>query len=111
MLPKNLQRNPEELAKIRRLISAGKEHPVLMINENASSQGAGFPDGEPYQQYMVGLGNVVRSVGGAILWRVPVLGQPVGKAVHFDEILGIWYPSHQAYLDLPSAAGADHNAR
>jgi hypothetical protein len=49
-------------------------------------------------------------VGGKILWRHPVYGQPVG-AQPLDEVLAAWYPSHQAFLDLPSAPGAEENFR
>jgi len=111
MLPKHLERNPDELEKIHKLISAGGDHSVLMINENAYTRESGYPHGEPYQRYMAGLQSLVQLVGGAILWRVPVLGTPVGAAARVDEILGIWYLSHQAYLDVPSAQGGEQNYR
>jgi hypothetical protein len=111
MLSKHLERNPDELKKIHKLISVGGDHPVLMINENAYTHESGYPDGEPYKRYMAGLESVVHGVGGAILWRVPVLGNPVGAAARVDEILGIWYPGHQAYLDVPSAQGGEENYR
>jgi hypothetical protein len=42
-----------------------------MINENAYTREAGFPDGGLYQQYISGLEAVVHRVRGAIIWRVP----------------------------------------
>jgi hypothetical protein len=85
MLPRHLERNPDELEKIHKLISAGGDHPVLMINENAYTRASGYPDGEPYRRYMAGLEDVVQAAGGAILWRV--------------------------YLDVPLAEGGDENYR
>ncbi|PON10172.1 hypothetical protein C2W62_51510 [Candidatus Entotheonella serta] len=49
-------------------------------------------------------------VGGKILWRHPIYGQPVGEQ-KLDEVLAAWYPTHQAFLDLPTAAGAEENFR
>ena len=49
---------------------------------------------------------ILKEVEGKILWRSPVHGQPVGKQ-NVDEILAIWYPSHQAFVnikDAPSSA-------
>jgi hypothetical protein len=106
MLPKHLERNTDELERIRELIASGHDRPVLMINENAYTATSGYPDAEPYKSYILGLDALVRRVGGAILWRVPVLGQPVGSSDRVDEILGIWYPGHQAYLDVATAEGS-----
>jgi hypothetical protein len=39
------------------------------------------------------------TIGGKIPWRHPVFGQIVGDQP-LDEILAVWYPSHQAFLDL-----------
>lgn len=109
MLPKHLHRNENELEVIRKLISEGRDRPVLMINENAYTPEAGFPDGDLYQRYVTGLEAVVRATGGSLLWRLPVRGNPLGTAARTDEIIAIWFPSHQAYLDLPKAEGGDQN--
>jgi uncharacterized protein len=108
-LPEALQRNPLEVERMRKLAESGNDRPVLMLNCNAYTAEAGFPDGEPYRRYVRGLEALVSSLGGKILWQVPVEGQPVGSAPRADEILAIWYPSHQAYLDLPSAPGGADN--
>ncbi len=43
----------------------------------------------------------VGRVGGKVLWRTPVSGQPVGcEHDRVDEILALWYPSHAAFLRL-----------
>lgn len=49
-------------------------------------------------------------VGAKILWRHPVLGQPIGEQ-KLHEVLAAWYPTHQAFLDLFQAPGAEENFR
>jgi hypothetical protein len=111
VLPDHLKRNADELAKIRSLVESGLDCPVLMLNENTYSSDAGYPSGQLYRQYISGLEALVTEFEGRILWRLAVLGQPVGQGRQSDEILAIWYPSHKAYLDLPSAAGGPENYR
>ena len=79
-------------------------------NLNRYSTAAGYPDGDDYRKYMSVLEDLLPQVGGKVLWRKPVLGQPVGEQ-SIDEVLAAWYPTHQAFLDLTSAAGADENFR
>jgi uncharacterized protein len=110
-LPRRLQRNEADLAEIRQLVASGNDAPVIMLNQNAYTAQAGYPDGELYRQYISGLENLVERLGGAILWRQPILGQPVGEVRRCDEILAIRFPSHRAYLDLPSAEGGAENYR
>ena len=45
----------------------------------------------------------VGAIGVSVLWRVPVHGCVVGDLEEFDEVMAVWYPSHQAFLDLPDA--------
>ena len=71
---------------------------------------AGFPDGELYRAYIGGLEAFLPNVEGKVLWRTPVFGRVVGDQV-LHEILAAWYPSHQAFLDLPNAPGAEDNYR
>jgi len=94
-------RNEDELQVMRQLASSGRDHPVLMLNVNRYRVDSGFPDQPPYVDYMECLEDLVRSVGGRIEKRMLVLGQPVGRQPPAHEILAIWYPSNQAYLDLP----------
>lgn len=96
---------------MRALADSGEDRPVLMINCNRYREEARFPGGEPYQDYISGLENLVTSFGGRFLWRTRVEGQPVGNGPKADEIIAIWYPSHAAYLDLPSVPGGDENYR
>lgn len=111
MLPDKLKRNESEIAAIRQIAEGGQDRPVLMLNMNRYTQAAAYPDGEPYRRYIAGLEALVESLGGKILWRLPVFGQPVGPQERIDEILAIWYPTHQAYLDVPGAPGGEENYR
>lgn len=103
-------RNPQETKAITAIAESGQDRPVLMLNLNRYKPGAGFPDGELYRRYVTGLEAFLPVVGGAILWRTPVFGQPVGEQ-QIDEVLAAWYPSHRAFLDLPHAPGAENNFR
>ena len=59
---------------------------------------AGFPDGSEYKTYMAELEKSVGRVGGKVLWRTPVSGQPVGcEHDGIDEILAVWYLSHASF--------------
>jgi hypothetical protein len=98
----------EEIEAITAIAQSGQDRPVLMLNLNRYKPEAGFPNGSLYLRYVTGLEAFLPAVGGAILWRTPVLGQPVGDQ-QIDEVLAAWYPSHQAFLDLPNAPGAEQN--
>ena len=103
-------RNEDELDRIKAIAGTPEDGPVLMMNLNRYSEDAGYPDGALYRRYMTVLHELLPRVGGKILWRSGVIGQAVGKQ-DIDEILAAWYPSHQAFLDLPQAPGADENFR
>ncbi len=102
--------NESELEAIRAFAEGGSDTPVLMLNLNRYFREAGFPDGENYRGYMSVLDALLPQVGARILWRTPVFGQPIGEQP-IDEILAAWYPTHQAFLDLPNAPGAEENFR
>ena len=95
-----LQRNDDEIARIRALADSGHDGPVLMLNLNLYTEAAGFPDGALYRDYMAVLERFLPAVGARILWRQPL-----------HEVLAAWYPSHRAFLDLPTAPGAAENYR
>ena len=59
---------------------------------------------------MAVLDQLLLQVGGKILWRTVVLGHVVGNQ-DVDEALGVWYPSHQAFLNLMSAPASSENMR
>lgn len=103
-------RNDEDFGKIRSIANSGEDGPVLMLNLNLYSEDADFPHGKLYTNYMTVLERFLPSVGARILWRHPVLGQPVGEQ-KLHEVLAAWYPTHQAFLDLPTAPGSEENFR
>ncbi|MEM7465586.1 MAG: hypothetical protein AAF387_01745 [Pseudomonadota bacterium] len=101
-------RNDAEMALMQSIANSGNDRPVMMVNLNYYSPEAGFPDGELYQQYMSVLENFLPVVGAKILWRHPVFGQVTGEQP-LHEMLAAWYPTHQAFLDLATAPGAEEN--
>lgn len=111
MTPEHLKRDERELAAICRDVEAGNDRPVLLLNLNTYTAEAGFPQGQSYRAYMAALGSILASVGARILWQYPVLGQVVGQPEPVHEVLGIWFPSGQAFLSLPKVPGAEESYR
>ena len=87
-----------DFAKIEEIARRDDDKPVLMVNLNKYFEGE-YPNGDTYTDYMKALDVLLGHVGGEILWRTPVYGQPRGTQA-LDEILGVWYPSHKAFLAL-----------
>lgn len=108
--PAAIRRNDTELAIVRQIAESGADRPLLMMNLNRYKPAAGYPDGALYKAYRDALSNVLPNVGGKILWESPVEGQMVGEQP-LHEILAVWYPSHQSFLDLPTAKDAEVNFR
>ena len=102
--------NPEEIDTIKRMAQSSADGPVFMLNLNKYRAEAGFPDGGLYRNYMSVLDSLLLEVGGRILWRTTVLGHVVGSQA-VDEAIGIWYPSHQSFLNLMSAPPSGENMR
>lgn len=108
--PAGVRRSEKDLARVREIAASGSDRPVLMVNMNRYKAEAGYPDGALYQAYRAALARLLPRVGAKVLWESPVHGQMVGDmAVH--EVLAVWYPSHQAFLDMPGAEGAEENYR
>ncbi len=103
-------RNDAELEAIRAIVASGDDKPVVMLNLNRYVAQAAYPDGQLYRSYMSVLEALLSRVGAAILWRVPVYGQPVGEQA-IDEVLAVWYPTHRTFLELPNTPGAEENYR
>ena len=100
-----VQRNDGELERMRAVAASGDDPPVLMLNLNRYAKAADYPHGELYLAYMRALEALLPRVGAKILWRTPVFGQIVGEQP-LDEVLAVWYPSHEAFLGMPSVEGA-----
>ena len=100
--------NDLEIQRIRDIAKSGPDEPVLMLNLNYYSVEADFPNGVLYKRYMAVLAKLLPAVGAEVLWRHQVNGQVAGEQkVH--EALALWYPTHQAFLDLRNAPGAEEN--
>ena len=87
-----------DFAKVYEIAGSHDDRPVLMVNLNKYMDGE-YPNGVTYKNYMHALDALLECVGGKIIWRIPVYGQPRG-AQPLDEILAIWYPSHKSFLVL-----------
>ncbi|MDD9929488.1 MAG: hypothetical protein OXR03_26980 [Rhodospirillaceae bacterium] len=103
-------RNPAELEKIKAVAGTDADGPIVMLNLNRYKDAAGFPDGALYRRYRAALDALLPQVGGKILWHAPAWGQAAGTQA-IDEVLAVWYPSHQAFLDMPQQPGAEENYR
>ena len=79
-----------------------------MLNLNRYVPTAAYPNGELYKSYMMALNQLLDQLGGRILWQMPSFGQPLGGE-KLDEIIGIWYPSHKAFLKLREMPGSAEN--
>ena len=100
--------NAEEIGIFNAIAGSSDDGPVLMLNLNRYVEEANFPDGELYREYMTVLAQLLIEVGGRILWRTKLWGTVVGTQ-NIHEALGIWYPSHQAFLDLMKAPSSARN--
>ena len=101
MTDHHINRVPSEIDAITAITVSGHDAPVLMLNLNRYTTAAAYPQGENYRTYMAKIEESVGRVGGKVLWRTPVSGQPVGcEHDGVDEILAVWYPSHTAFLRL-----------
>ena len=103
----HITRVPSEIDAITVTAESGQDSPVLMLNLNRYTVAAGYPNGDEYQTYMAQLEESAGRVGGKVLWRTPVAGQPVGcEHDGVDEILAVWYPSHASFLRLREEPGS-----
>ena len=102
------KRERREIGVFNAIAGSSDDGPVLMLNLNRYVEEANFPDGELYREYMTVLDQLLMEVGGRLLWRTKVRGTVVGTQ-NIHEALGIWYPSHQAFLDLITAPSSARN--
>jgi uncharacterized protein (DUF1330 family) len=102
--------NLTEIEKMKVIASGSQDGAVFMLNLNKYRDAAEHPTGKLYQAYMEVLGQLLKEVDGKILWRTEVFGQVVGNQ-DIDEVLGIWYPSYQAFLNLMTAPSSAKNMK
>ncbi|MDE0721259.1 MAG: hypothetical protein OSB75_12005 [Dehalococcoidia bacterium] len=91
----------DDFANVEEIANSDNDKPVLMVNLNKYFEGE-YPNGTAYKAY-VKAHKILMDLcdGSKVLWRTPVYGQPIGIQ-QVDEILGIWYPSHKAFLSVRS---------
>ena len=94
--------NSQALDEVYKIASSGDDRPVLMLNLNTYFHGQSTMASDAYKAYNSAVEVILREVKGKILWRSPVYGQPVGKQ-NVNEVLAVWYPSHQAFIDIKDA--------
>ena len=100
--------NIDEIGVFKSIAGSAEDRPILMLNLNRYVEDANFPNGALYLEYMSVLDQLLIEVGGRILWRTTVHGTVAGTQ-NIHEALGIWYPSHQAFLDLMTAPSSSQN--
>ncbi len=96
----------KQISRLQELAEGSEDKPLVMLNINKYRPEVNFPVGETYNSYMDAITRSVEAIGGSVLWRVEVQGSVVGSFDGFHEVLAVWYPNHQAFLDLPNAEGA-----
>ena len=100
--------NIDEIKIFRQIAGGPNDQPILMLNLNRYVAEADYPNGTLYKEYMDTIDQILSEVGGKILWRTTVKGAVVGtQSLH--EAIGIWYPSHQAFLNLMTAPSSTRN--
>jgi hypothetical protein len=98
IMSNHITRVPSEIDAITATAERGQGSAVLMLNLNHYTAAAGFPNGSECKTYMAELEESVGRVGGKVLRRTPVSGQPVGcEHDRIGEILSVWYPSHASF--------------
>jgi len=102
--------NHSEIEVLKKTAQTNSDSSVFMLNLNKYRVEAEFPHGQLYKDYMAILDTLLDQVGGKVLWRTQVLGQVVGNQ-DIDEAIGIWYPTHQSFMNLMSAPASDENMR
>ena len=102
--------NTAEVEICEAIAQSDADYPVFMLNINKYSAEAQYPHGRLYSDYMSVLETLLEQVGGKVLWRTSVLGHVVGDQ-DIDEALGIWYPTHRAFLNLMTAPASGENMR
>ena len=100
----------DEIEKFKAIAGTSKDCSIIILNLNEYNAEADFPNGNLYKDYMEILSILVAEVGGKILWQTKASATLIGnQKIH--EALGIWYPSHQAFLDLMKAPSSEKNMK
>jgi len=85
----------EQIAELTAIAGSGDDGPLVMLNLNR------YRDREAYGRYGEVALRVLQKVGGRILWYTQAGSTVVGGVdEEYDEVIAVWYPSAQAFLDL-----------
>jgi uncharacterized protein (DUF1330 family) len=94
----------QQIEEISALAGSEQDGPLVMLNLNR------YRDRAAYERYGEVALRVLTKVGGRILWYTQAGSTVVGGAdEEYDEVIAVWYPSAQAFLDLamdPETLGA-----
>ena len=102
--------NIKEIEKFKKIAGTSEDTSIIMLNLNEYTEEAEFPNGQLYRDYMDVLDIILSEVGGKILWRTESSATVIGNQ-RIHEALGIWYPNHQAFLDLMTVPSSDKNMK
>jgi uncharacterized protein (DUF1330 family) len=84
-----------QLDEVRAVAGSADDGPVVMLNLHR------YRDRASYGRYAAVAVEVLRRVGGRILWyseaQATVIG---GDGETYDEVIAVWYPSVAAFLEL-----------
>ena len=106
----------EQLAEIGARAGRPGDGPVVMLNLNRYRDAAAY-EGEPpgggrgdvsgreaYARYGAVAQPTLDRLGGRILWYAGAERTVIGdESDRYDEVIAVWYPSRQAFLDLALA--------
>ena len=99
-----IEPDQKQIEELMALAAGPDDGPLVMLNLNQ------YRDREAYGRYGEVALRVLQEVGGRILWYTQAGATVVGDAdEQYDEVIAVWYPSAQAFLDLalhPETQGA-----
>ena len=101
--------NAEEIGEFKAIAGSAEDGPVLMLNLNRYVEEANFPDGKLYHEYMTVLDRNFYLRWAAVFCGVQKYEVQLSERKTFTLGFGIWYPSHQAFLDLMTAPSSAQN--
>ena len=106
------QRNDVDLEKMKKIAASNNDEPLLMLNLNRYIAGE-YPNGGLYNEWRRVNKQMLDASEGKLLCVLPVRGKRLSNGVSedLDEVIAFWYPTHQSFLDLPTAPGAEENFR
>lgn len=91
------------------------DQPVVMLNLNRYRNQAVYADGretdgasghDAYLRYGVVAQQALEAVGARVVWATAASPPMIGcDHDRYDEVLAVWYPNHQAFVELTDFPG------